>query len=72
MEIKEASTPERVLLINNKVVVVSTVKGDASLYRIVVDSTFKGYLQRRNGELFRVDGSSISDSKFEQLCKALK
>ncbi|KQS36858.1 hypothetical protein [Pedobacter sp. Leaf194] len=69
--ISKASTPERILLFKDRVLVVSQVKGDLSLFRIMSDGVFKGYIQKRGGDFFRVDGSSISDEKLVFLCEAM-
>ena len=69
--IMKAATPERILLFNNRVLVVSQVKGDNSLFRVLSDGVFKGYIQKLDGEFSRVHGSSISDEKFTFICAAM-
>jgi len=54
------------------VLVIKQVSGDESLYRVMSDGTFKGYIQKRDDQFYRVDGSSISDAKFEAICEAMK
>jgi len=67
----KGTTPERIILFNGRIIVISQVKGEQSLYRVISDGNFKGYIQLREGEFYRLDGSSISDNKFEAICKAL-
>lgn len=71
MKIK-ASTPERIISFNNSIIVISLVKGDSTLYRVMIDSGFKGYVQKMGDGLHRVDGNSIKDSEFEAICDALE
>ena len=66
------STPTRLITFNNRVLVISQVRDDKSLYRVMSGGVFNGYVQRRDGEFYRVDGSSISGAKFEAICLALK
>lgn len=70
--ITKAATPERILSIDDNLIVISEVKGDNSLYRVMMNSHFKGYIQKRDNELYRVDGSSISDDLFSTICIALE
>jgi len=53
----KAATEVRTLKIGNEVITINTVKGESNLFRIVINQTFKGYIQKRDGELPRVDGS---------------
>jgi len=68
----KASTPERIITFNNSIIVISMVKGDSILYRIMIDSSFKGYVQKMGDGLHRVDGSSIKDAEFEAICDAFE
>lgn len=64
--------PERILMLQKAVVVISLVKGDSSLFRIIIDSSFKGYLQNIDGVLYRTNGSSIKDNEFKAICDCLE
>jgi hypothetical protein len=70
--ITHTAVPERILIFNSRVIVISQVKNDLSLFRIISDGVFKGYMQKREGEYHRIDGSSISNEKFEFICQHLK
>jgi len=67
----KASTPEKILLFNTRVLVTSKVKGDVALFRVMSDSVFKGHIQKVDGQFTRVSGSSISDEKFSFICEAM-
>jgi len=69
--ITKAATPERILSIDDNLMVISEVKGDNSLYRVMINSAFKGYIQKRGNEFYRLDGSSISDNLFSTISIAL-
>lgn len=71
MDIK-AATKRKEIKIGSEIVVIDGVKGDASLFRVVINQTFKGYLQKRDGELYRVDGSSIHDLIFARICHSMQ
>lgn len=68
----QAGTDTTLICYKNSVMVISAVKADPSLYRVIIDSEFKGYVQRRDGELFRVDGSTIWPDQFEEICRVMK
>jgi len=68
----KAATEKREIKIGNEVIVLDTVKGDSTLFRVMINNSFKGYLQNRDGEYFRVDGSCIHDLIFARICHSLK
>ena len=63
----KAATTLKELKIGSEVVVISCVKGEEGLYRIMINQSFKGYIQKRMGEFYRVDGSSIHDLIFARI-----
>ncbi|KQN36014.1 hypothetical protein OQZ33_03745 [Pedobacter sp. MC2016-05] len=63
----KAATTLKELKIGSEVVVISGVKGEEGLYRIMINQSFKGYIQKRMGEFYRVDGSSIHDLIFARI-----
>ena len=71
MDIK-AATETRTLKIGNEVISINTVKGDSNLFRVMINKTFKGYIQKRDGELHRLDGSSIHDLIFARVCHLME
>ena len=68
----ETVTERREIKIGSEVIIIDGVKGEQSLFRVMINQTFKGYLQYRNGEYHRVDGSSIHDLIFARICHFLK
>jgi len=66
MEIK-AATEQVELKIGSEVIIISGVKGDNTLYRIMINQSFRGYIQKRADEFYRVDGSSIHDLIFARI-----
>ncbi|WP_316764974.1 hypothetical protein [Pedobacter aquatilis] len=67
----KAATPERILNIDNNLIVVSAVKGDSSLYRVMINTTFNGYIQKRLDGFYRLNGCGISDDLFSTISIAL-
>jgi len=63
----KAATTLKELKIGSEVVVISGVKGEEGLYRIMINQSFKGYIQKRMGEFYRIDGSSIHDLIFARI-----
>ena len=70
MDIK-AATEKRQIKIGSELVVIDGVKGDVSLFRVMINQTFKGYIQKRDGDYYRLDGSGIHDLIFARLCHFL-
>lgn len=64
--------PERITILQKAVIVISLAKGDSSLFRIIIDSSFKGYIQKIDNELYRKNGSSIIDAEFKAVCVCLE
>ena len=71
MDIK-AATSRKEIKIGSEVITIDGVKGDDTLYRITINQTFKGYIQKRDGEYYRVDGSSIHNLIFARICHSLQ
>lgn len=71
MDIK-AATVRKEIKIGNEVIIIDGVKGDTSLFRVVINQTFKGYIQSREGEFYRVDGSNIHDLIFARICHLMQ
>lgn len=68
----KAATLQTILSIGDDIIVLSQVKGDSSLFRVMINSHFKGYVQRREKLLHRIDGSLIKDNLFSTICIALE
>ncbi len=67
MDIKAAKAKKEIK-VGSEVIVINGVKGDDTLYRVVINQCFKGYIQKRDGEYHRIDGSSIHDLIFARIC----
>lgn len=71
--ISKAETLTKIIPHGDNTIVVSGVKGDKNLFRVVINSTFIGYLERHaDGELYKVHGSKITAEQYDEICKALK
>ncbi len=70
MNIK-AATEQRKLKVGNEVITIDGVKGDALLFRVTIDKVFKGYIQKRDGEYYRLDGSDIHNLIFARICHVM-
>ena len=63
---------EKVFKVGNEVISIDGVKGDSSLFRVMINQTFKGYVQERENKLFMVDGSDIHYLIFAKICQCLE
>jgi len=70
MNIK-AATEQRKIKVGNEVITIDGVKGDALLFRVTIDKVFKGYIQKRDGEYYRLDGSDINNLIFARICHVM-
>jgi len=70
MNIK-AATEQRKIKVGNEVITIDGVKGDALLFRVTIDKVFKGYIQKRDGEYYRLDGSDIHNLIFARICHVM-
>lgn len=68
----KAATEKKEIKIGNEIIVIDGVKGDKTLYRVVINQVFKGYIQNRDGKYFRLDGSSIHDLVFARICHSMQ
>lgn len=59
-------------MIGADLIVIDGVKGDSLLFRVMINSTFKGYLQKRNGVCHRLDGSDIHNLIFAKICQYME
>ncbi|RZK65489.1 MAG: hypothetical protein EOO85_28255 [Pedobacter sp.] len=66
--ISKAATDYKTLKVGKDVIVISTVKGDDNLLRVSINNDFVGYVQKREGDYYRLDGHSIHDLVFARLC----
>jgi len=67
----KAATEQTQIKIGGDVVTINGVKGDALLYRVMINQAFKGYIQKRDGEFHRLDGSDIHNLIFARICHAM-
>lgn len=71
MNIKAAAEKKQIK-IGSELITIEGVKGDANLLRVVINQVFKGYIQKRDGEFYRLDGSDIHNSIFARICHSLE
>jgi len=71
MNIKAAAEKKQIK-IGSELITIEGVKGDASLLRVVINQVFKGYIQKRDGEFYRLDGSDIHNLIFARICHSLE
>jgi len=71
MNVKAAAFQKQIK-IGGDLVVIDGVKGDDLLYRIMINQDFKGYIQKRDGLVHRIDGSDIHPLLFARICQALE
>ena len=70
--ISKAATRQKILNVGDNLLVINEVKGDPFLYRVMVNSEFCGYIQWRENEFHRVDGSKINNLIFTRICEVMK
>jgi len=68
----EAATKQRKIKIGRDLIAIGEVTGDGSLYRVMINDVFSGYLQYREGEYFRLAGSAIHDLIIARICDGLE
>jgi len=71
MDIK-AATFQKQIKIGGDLIVIDGVKGSDLLYRVLINQSFKGYIQKREGLFHRVDGSDIHNLLFAKICQSLE
>ena len=67
----KAATEQRKIKVGYEVITIDGVKGDALLFRVTIDKVFKGYIQKRDGEYYRLDGSDINNLIFARICHVM-
>ncbi|WP_443945619.1 hypothetical protein ACJVDH_00475 [Pedobacter sp. AW1-32] len=72
MNTVKAATVQRDIKIGPDVISIEGVKGDDFLYRVSINKSFKGYLQKRDGVYHRLDGSDIHNLIFAKICQHLE
>jgi len=70
MNIK-AATEQRQIKIGGDVITIDGVKGDSLLFRVMINNSFKGYVQRKDGQYSKTDGSDIHDLIYARICHFL-
>jgi hypothetical protein len=58
-----------ILNIGRDLIVINAVEGADELHRVVINSSFAGFIEKRDGEYFRLDGSEIHDLIFAKICQ---
>ena len=70
--ISEAAMEQKILNIGKDLIVISRVKGDDLLHRVNINSEFCGFIQWKENEYHRLDGSKIHNLIFARICEAMK
>ncbi|MFC3563200.1 hypothetical protein [Pedobacter jamesrossensis] len=65
-------TDTRIINLEGTIIIITAVKDDVSLYRVMIDGLFYGYVQRIDGVLHRLDGSKISNEFFSEICRVIQ
>lgn len=65
-------TPDRIINVRGSVIVIGEVKNSDSVFRITVDSGFRGYIQVVNGDYQMLSGCLLSSYKFNTIVEAIK
>lgn len=60
-----------ILNIGRDLIVMNAVEGADDLHRIVINSSFVGFIEKRDGEYYRLDGSEIHDLIFAKICQLI-
>lgn len=60
-----------ILNIGRDLIVINAVEGAEDLHRILINSNFAGFIEKRDGEYFRLDGSDIHDLIFAKICQLI-
>lgn len=60
-----------ILNIGRDLVVMNAVDGAKDLHRIVINSSFAGFIEKREGKYHRVDGSEIPNLIFADICQRI-
>ena len=60
-----------ILNIGRDLIVMNAVEGADDLHRIVINSNFVGFIEKRDGEYYRLDGSEIHDLIFAKICQLI-
>lgn len=65
-------TDTRIINLEGTIIIITAVKDDVSLYRVMIDGIFYGYLRRIDGILHQVEGSNISNYFFNEICRVIQ
>ena len=60
-----------ILNIGRDLIVMNAVDGAKDLHRIVINSSFAGFIEKRDGQYHRVDGSEIHNLIFAEICQLI-
>ncbi|WP_316831827.1 hypothetical protein [Pedobacter aquatilis] len=62
---------QRIINIGRDLIVVNKIGGAEGLHRILINSKFAGYIEKRAGEYYRLDGHDIHNLIFARLCQIM-
>lgn len=64
-------TPERIIYVRGSIIVIGEVKNRNGVFRITVDSEFRGYIQNVSGDFHMMYGCKLSIYKFNTIVEAI-
>ncbi|WP_231465083.1 hypothetical protein [Pedobacter sp. Leaf132] len=62
---------QRIVNIGKDLIVLNKVEGSDNLIRVMINSKFVGFMEKKNGEYYRLDGHDIHNLIFARLCQML-
>lgn len=69
--ISKAATRQKILNVGGDLIVINEVKGDAFLFRVMINSEFCGYIRWSENQFSRVDDAKIQDLIFARICEVM-
>lgn len=62
---------QKIINIGRDLIVVNAVEGAEDLHRVLINSKFVGFIEKRDGEFYRLDGHDIHNLIFAKLCQLM-
>lgn len=63
---------QQIINIGRDLIVINKVTNEQSLYRVLINAKFSGFIQERDGEFHRLDGHDIHNLLFARLSTMMK
>jgi hypothetical protein len=68
----KAAKARKQIKIGGDLIVIDGVNGADQLYRVMINQSFKGYIQKQDGLFHRLDGSDIHNLLFARICQYME